>query len=126
MRCCNATFARAICHTCSASLRRVDIQAGAACSGFSYKKRYPFCLITGCLLSEGVSSISWNCLYHHLEYCIPITVSSTLNWARMPAAERLDDPLPIFAFSSTVTRKQRSANRIAVKQLDEPPPLRTT
>src|SRR5947209_16266475 len=82
--------------------------------------------MTGCLLAGGVASISWNCLYHHLEYCIPITVSSTLNWARMPAAERLDDPLPIFAFSSTVTRKPRSANRIAVKAPVEPPPIRTT
>src|SRR5260370_40608250 len=80
--------------------------------------------MTGCLLSEGVSSSSWNCLYHHLEYCIPITVSATLNWARMPAAERLDDPFPIFAFSSTVTRKPRSANRMAVKALDEHPPTR--
>ena len=82
--------------------------------------------MTGCLLAGGVASISWNCVYHHLEYCIPITVSATLNWARIPAAERLDDPFPIFAFSSTVTRKPRSANRIAVKALDEPPPTRTT
>src|SRR5712692_9838190 len=57
---------------------------------------------------------------------MPITVSSTLNCARMPAAERLDEPLPSFAFSSTVTRKPCSAKRTAVNALVEPPPIRTT
>src|SRR5258708_15130477 len=78
--------------------------------------------MTGCLLAEGVASISWNCLYHHLEYCIPITVSATLNWARMPAPERLDDPFPIFAFSSTVTRKPRSTNRLVGISVYRTPP----
>src|SRR5579884_3704414 len=52
---------------------------------------------------------------------MPMTVSSTLNCERMPAAERLDEPFPIFAFSTTVTRNPRSANRTDVKAPDAPP-----
>src|SRR6266446_1682485 len=64
-------------------------------------------------------------LYESL-YCIPTTVSSVLNCARIPAAERLDDPLPTWAFSSTVTRNPRSASRTAESALVAPPPMITT
>src|SRR5260221_8488408 len=57
-----------------------------------------------------------------LLYCIPTTISSVLNCARIPAAERLEEPLPNCAFSSTVTRKPRSASRTAISALVVPPP----
>src|SRR5207248_4047249 len=65
-------------------------------------------------------------LYHHSLYCIPTTVSSVLNCARMPAAERLEEPLPNWAFSSTVTRKPCSASRTAISAPVAPPPITTT
>src|SRR5258707_5049062 len=57
---------------------------------------------------------------------MPMAVSSTPNCARMPAEERLDEPLPMAAFSKTVTREPRSARRTAVNALVEPPPITTT
>src|SRR5947209_3166251 len=44
----------------------------------------------------------------------------------MPAAERLDEPFPIFVFSRMVTWKPRSARRTAIRAFVEPPPIRTT
>src|ERR1700730_8244971 len=77
-------------------------------------------------MSVGLCKRSWKWLYHHSLYCIPTTVSSVLNCARIPAAERLEEPLPNWAFSSTVTRKPRSASRTAISALVAPPPIITT
>src|SRR5947207_4211880 len=82
--------------------------------------------MTGWRCSGGVCNIWWNRVYHHSEYCMPITVSSTLNWALIQAADRLEEPLPISAFSTMVTRKPRSASRTAVRASVEPPPISTT
>src|SRR5258707_15761708 len=45
---------------------------------------------------------------------------------RSPAEGGRAEPLPMAAFSKTVTRKPRSARRTAVNALVEPPPITTT
>ena len=57
---------------------------------------------------------------------MPTTVSSTPNCARMQAFDRLDEPLPMRAFSSATTSKPRSASRTAVSAPVTPPPMITT
>jgi hypothetical protein len=57
---------------------------------------------------------------------MPVTVSATPNCARIHADDRLDEPFPIAAFSTTVTRNPRSARRTAVNAQVEPPPIKTT
>src|SRR5258706_920861 len=57
---------------------------------------------------------------------MPTIVASTPNCARIPAFERLDEPLPSAAFSTTVTRQPRSASRTAASALVAPPPISTT
>ena len=46
--------------------------------------------------------------------------------ARMPAIDRLDEPLPIAAFSSSVTSKPRAASRAALNAPLTPPPMIAT
>src|SRR5258707_15649773 len=57
---------------------------------------------------------------------MPTIVASTPNCARILAFERLDEPLPSAAFSTTVTRQPRSASRTAASALVAPPPISTT